>query len=179
MRRTLRSSANTRPRTAERSEMAHTGQTGQTSSSIASASASPLADQPRPHIQVCLPPANMDPTVEHRLKFYDRDFVPKEKVCPFSPFGRTNPCTSHATPKSRKDLIQHHLENVRRKGGDSSHPLEDPLWQSDVVQHYWLASRPEKTEDPIVMKIAASKASAKSYQRRKDRQDKEEPALKS
>ena len=121
----------------------------------------------------------MDPTVEHRLKFYDRDFVPKEKVCPFSAFGRTNPCTSHATLKSRKDLIQHHLENVRRKGGDSSHPLEDPLWQSDVVQHYWLASRPEKTEDPIVMKIAASKASAKSYQRRKDRQDKEEPALKS
>ena len=116
--------------------------------------------------------------MEQRLKFYDRDFVPKEKVYPFSASSRLNPCMSHAMPKSHKDFIQHHLENVRHKGGDLNHPLDDPLWQSDVVQHYWLAPRPEKSDDPLIMKLAASKASAKSYQRRKDRQEKEEPKLK-
>jgi len=120
----------------------------------------------------------LDPVVEQRLKFYDRDFVPKEKVCPFSAASRLNPCTSHATPKSRKDLIQHHLENVRHKGGDLNHPIDDPLWHSDVVQHYWLAPHPEKSDDPLIMRLAASKASTKSYQRRKDCQEKEEPKLK-
>jgi len=44
--------------------------------------------------------------IQEVLKFYDRAIIPKEKVCPFSNSSRRNPCTTHTSPRKRKDVIQ-------------------------------------------------------------------------
>jgi hypothetical protein len=41
----------------------------------------------------------------------------------------------------------HHLKKVRDKGGDASHPIDDPLWQSPDVKYY-LQPRPPKYDAP-------------------------------
>lgn len=107
------------------------------------------------------------------LNFYDRSLIPKEKVCPFSAPSRSNPCTVHAIPRKRKDIIQNHLLHVKFEGYDDQHPANDPLWDSWEVTKYWLASRPPPITSEEDKKAARSKAAKKSYQSRLEREERE------
>jgi hypothetical protein len=111
--------------------------------------------------------------VEDVLNFYDRALIPKEKVCPFSDPSRPNPCTTHATPKKRKDIIQNHLLQIKQKGYDAQHPANDPLWESWAINKYWLVSRPSALIKEEDKKAARSKAARKSYQTRLNREERE------
>ena len=106
------------------------------------------------------------PDIVDILKYYERDRASRKKVCPFSAPERANPCTTHATPRTRKDLIQRHLQTVLRHHGDQEHPLDDPLWRSSDLQQYWLAPRPDKLTNPEHKKYARRRTQAKAYQKR-------------
>jgi len=88
------------------------------------------------------------------------------KVCPFSDSSRQNPCTSHDTPRARKDAIKRHLENVKRAGGDAQHPLGDPLWNSPIV-NFMLIPRPPRFDD--MKRKAGSRSSAQRYYKKRKR----------
>lgn len=107
------------------------------------------------------------------LNFYDRTLIPKRKVCSFSNPSRCNPCTTHASPKTRKDIIQHHLLYIKQIGYDDQHPADDPLWNSWEVSKYWLLSRPPPLASDKDKKAARSKAAKKSYQSRLEREERE------
>ena len=107
------------------------------------------------------------------LNFYDRTLIPKRKVCPFSNSSRRNPCTTHASPKKRKDIIQNHLLHIKQKGYDDQHPASDPLWNSWEVSKYWLVSRPPPLATDEEKKAARSKAAKKSYRSRLEREERE------
>jgi hypothetical protein len=111
--------------------------------------------------------------IEDVLNFYDRTLIPKQKVCPFSNPSRRNPCTTHASPKTRKDIIQHHLLYVKQTGYDDQHPEDDPLWESWEVSKYWLLSRPPPLASDEDKKAARSKAARKSYRSRLEREERE------
>jgi hypothetical protein len=70
------------------------------------------------------------------LQFYNRKKRPSQKVCPFADVLRHNPCPDYDRPRSRKDSIMKHLFKVQNGGGDSHHPLDDPLWDSFAVQYF-------------------------------------------
>jgi hypothetical protein len=113
------------------------------------------------------------PDIQDVLNFYDRTLIPKEKVCPFSNSSRSNPCTVHAVPRKRKDVIQNHLLHIKFEGYDEQHPANDPLWDSWEVSKYWLVSRlPPLTTDED-KKAARSKAAKKSYRTRLEREERE------
>ena len=107
------------------------------------------------------------------LNFYDRALIPKRKVCPFSNSSRRNPCTTHASPRKRKDIIQNHLLHIKQKGYDNQHPATDPLWNSWEVSKYWLVSRPPPLATDEDKKAARSKAAKKSYRSRLEREERE------
>ena len=111
--------------------------------------------------------------LEDVLNFYDRALIPKRKVCPFSKPSRRNPCTTHASPKKRKDIIQNHLLHIKQKGYDDQHPASDPLWHSWEVEKYWLVSRPPPLINDADKKAARSKAAKKSYRSRLEREERE------
>ena len=113
------------------------------------------------------------PDIEDVLNYYDRALVPKEKVCPFSKPSRRNPCTTHANPKKRKDVIQNHLLQIKHQGYDDQHPENDPLWTSWEVDKYWLASRPPPLTSEEDKKAARNKAGKRSYRIRVERELKE------
>jgi len=118
-------------------------------------------------------PSRSSGKIDDVLNFYDRQLVPKEKVCPFSDSSRPNPCTTHATPKKRKDIIQNHLLQVKQKGYDAQHPAKDPLWKSWEINKYWLVSRPPPLTTEEDKKAARSKAARKSYRTRLAREERE------
>jgi len=85
--------------------------------------------------------SSSDEEVDPALGFYKIARTAGHKVCPFATPGRENPCTTHDTPRVRKDAIMRHLKKVETNGGDEQHPLDDPLWNSAIVK-YWLNPRP-------------------------------------
>jgi hypothetical protein len=99
------------------------------------------------------------------LQFYDRKKRPSQKVCPFSDPCRTNPCPDYDRPRTRKDSIMKHLLKVQNSGGDSHHPLTDPLWEGFAVK-YFLSRRPAKL-DPKKRKSAKQASQSKYYKKRK------------
>lgn len=113
------------------------------------------------------------PDIQDVLNFYDRTLIPKEKVCPFSNPSRSNPCTVHAVPRKRKDVIQNHLLHIKFEGYDEQHPANDPLWDSWEVSKYWLVSRPPPLTTDEDKKAARSKAAKKSYRTRLEREERE------
>jgi hypothetical protein len=113
------------------------------------------------------------PDIQDILNFYDRTLIPKEKVCPFSNPSRRNPCTVHAVPRKRKDIIQNHLLHIKYEGYDEQHPANDPLWDSWEVSKYWLVSRPPPLMTDEDKKAARSKAARKSYRTRLVREERE------
>ena len=54
-----------------------------------------------------------------------------------------------------------YLKRVERNGGDEQHPLDDPLWNSPIVE-YWLNPRPAERFDDQKRK-AGSRDSARRY----------------
>jgi len=118
------------------------------------------------HTSANLLPHNLKPdrlATSKTSSNYDRALIPKEKVCPFSKPSRRNPCTTHANPKKRKDVIQNHLLQIKHQGYDDQHPENDPLWTSWEVDKYWLASRPPPLTSEEDKKAARSKAAKRSY----------------
>lgn len=111
-----------------------------------------------------LQPSEMD----SELLFYRLKNHRRQKVCPFSDPTRPNPCTSHSTPRSCKDLIMHHLKKVKDSGGDSTHPLDDPLWNSLAVNWFLLPRPPRLSEDK--RKAATKSAQHRYYKKRKVKQ---------
>jgi hypothetical protein len=111
--------------------------------------------------------------IEDVLNYYDRALIPKEKVCPFLKPSRRNPCTTHANPRKRKDVIQNHLLQIKHQGYDDQHPANDPLWTSWEVDKYWLASRPPPLTSDEDKQAARSKAAKRSYRTRLEREQKE------
>jgi hypothetical protein len=105
------------------------------------------------------------------VRYYDRDRIPKKKICPFADARRVNPCTSHNKERSRKDLIQRHLQAVLRHNGDAQHPIDDPLWESWEVKDYWLAYRLDKIEDTELRKQYQRLAQKRCYRKRVRKQD--------
>ena len=128
-------------------------------------SSSMTGHQPKPH--------GPSPGIQDILNFYDRTLIPKDKVCPFSNPDRRNPCTTHAVPKKRKDIIQNHLLHIKEGGYDAQHPAGDPLWNSWEVSKYWLVSRPPALTKDEDKKAARSKAAKKSYRSRLEREERE------
>jgi len=118
-------------------------------------------------------PRRQPPDIQDVLNFYDRELIPKEKVCPFSNPCRSNPCTTHAIPRKRKDIIQNHLLHIKFQGYDEQHPANDPLWDSWEVSKYWLVSRPPALTNDEDKKAARSKAAKKSYRSRVEREERE------
>jgi len=57
-----------------------------------------------------------------------------------------------------------HLKKVKRAGGDVEHPLNDPLWNSAIV-NYWLNPRPQRFDDK--KRKAGSKSSAHRYYKKR------------
>ena len=109
------------------------------------------------------------------LSFFSRAKRPKLKVCPFSDSSRENPCSTHNTPRSRKDLIKTHLENIKNQGGDEQHPIDDLLWQSfDVV--WFLTPRPTFTKTK--KHKAQSISQSLYYKKRKAIQESHEQEMK-
>ena len=103
------------------------------------------------------------------LSFYRRAKLHRPHVWPFSNASRANPCSSHAEPRVRKDAIQRHLQKVKSAGGDSEHPLDDPLWEDFEVRFYILP-RPSKYDEKKRKK--GSRLSAQRYyKKRKDVQE--------
>ena len=82
---------------------------------------------------------------EVKADFFAREKRPKQLVCPFSDASRANSCFTHAVAKSRKDVIERHLEKVKSNGGDEQHPLDDPLWNTFEVV-WFLTPRPKFDE---------------------------------
>jgi hypothetical protein len=134
---------------------------------------------PAPYIRSSSPtesqtrPQGPSADIQDVLNFYDRTLIPKEKVCPCSNPSRSNPCTRHAVPRKRKDIIQNHLLHIKQQGYDDQHPANDPLWNSWEVSKYWLVSRPPPLASDKDKKAARSKAAKKSYQMRLEREEKE------
>ena len=134
---------------------------------------------PAPYIRSSSPtesqtrPQGPSADIQDVLNFYDRTLIPKEKVCPFSNPSRSNPCTRHAVPKKRKDIIQNHLLLIKHQGYDDQHPANDPLWDSWEVSKYWLVSRPPPLANDEEKKAARSKAAKKSYRSRLEREERE------
>jgi hypothetical protein len=109
------------------------------------------------------------------LSFFSRAKRPKQKICPFSDSSRGNPCTTHNTPRSRKDLIKTHLETTQKKGGDEQHPIDDPLWQSFGVI-WFLTPRPTFTKTK--KHKAQSISQSLYYKKRKAMQEAHEQEMK-
>ena len=147
----------------------------QTKRRLRSANSKPR-DKAAPYI---LPPpvsertTRQPPNIQDVLNFYDRTLIPKEKVCPFSNPSRSNPCTVHAVPRKRKDVIQNHLLHIKFEGYDDQHPANDPLWDSWEVSKYWLVSRPPPLTTDEDKKAARSKAAKKSYRTHLEREERE------
>ena len=109
------------------------------------------------------------------LSFFSRAARPKDRVCPFSDSSRENPCSTHNTARSRKDLIKAHLVKMKNQGGDKQHPIDDLLWESyDVV--WFLTARPTFT--PAKKQKAQSISQSRYYQKRKAIQESNEQRMK-
>jgi hypothetical protein len=108
--------------------------------------------------------SSSDEDTDPALDFYKLARSAGDKVCPFSASDRQNPCTTHDRPRVRKDAIMRHLKKVKRAGGDTEHPLNDPLWSSAIV-NYWLNPRPERFDDR--KRKAGSKSSAHRYYKKR------------
>lgn len=109
------------------------------------------------------------------VRFYNRKKRPSEKVCPFANAQRTNPCPNYDRPRARKDAIMKHLLKVQRKGGDSHHPIDDPLWDSFAVK-WFLAPKPPKLE-PSTKKTAKQASQSRYYKKRKRIQDEKHDSM--
>lgn len=131
---------------------------------------SPQSENPRPPKRVYKPrpprpPAPPPPdgdSSDRKVAFYSKELRPKTHVCPFSATGRDNPCTTHAQPKGRRDVIMHHLQSIKLDGYDISHPEHDPLWEAPIVKDYYLQKRPQKFE-PELKKRRIAKSNKNHY----------------
>jgi hypothetical protein len=147
------------------------GQRGRASPKPRDAAAPYIRQPSTTQSQTGPPPPSRD--IDDVLNYYDRALIPKEKVCPFSAPSRRNPCTTHANPKKRKDIIEKHLLQIKQKGYDDQHPANDPLWTSWEVDKYWLAARPEPLISKEEKRAARSRAAKRSYRTRLEREQKE------
>ena len=120
---------------------------------------------------------NAEEDLEVDIDFYDRSKKPKVHICPFSDSSRMNPCSTHRTPRKRRDAITAHLNSFRLYGFNLEHPQDDPLWQEWVVKDYYLKRRPKKFGKKLAKKRGAE-YSAKYYDKRKKRQRNELPEWK-
>ena len=92
------------------------------------------------------------------------------KTCPFADGSRENPCLEFARPRSRKDSIMKHLNKMNASNPeDLCHPLDDPLWNSNIVK-YMMVPRPAKYPDSE-RKKGSRKSNRKCYVKRIKRQE--------
>jgi hypothetical protein len=82
--------------------------------------------------------------------------TPAEHICPFAYPGVLNPCRTHNTPRARKDAIRVHLFEKRHFQDGTSHLADNAIWQTWIVQRYYLPKR-------IPMTPAAKKRKVKAY----------------
>lgn len=70
--------------------------------------------------------------------------VHRNHVCPFSDPSQPNPCNTFSKVHTRKDAITNHLRAFKFDGYDETHPEDDPLWKSELVERFYLVSEPPK-----------------------------------
>jgi hypothetical protein len=114
--------------------------------------------------------------VSDTVLWNDPSRKPREHVCPFSYGDRKVLCTQ-TKDKKRRDLIERHLSRIKLNGYDDAHPQDDPMWQSWLVQKYYLV--PRCKYDPQTRKTRQRAISKKSYRSRKERQERNLHAWKS
>ena len=118
--------------------------------------------------QVFLKENNSDDEADQDLRYMEISRSQPPKVCPFSSSERRNPCDSHSTPRKRKDAIQKHLQKVKANGGDSQHPMDDPLWESNLV-NWFLSNKP--VYDSTKRALGFKNSQSKYYMKRVKLQD--------
>lgn len=96
---------------------------------------------------------------------------PQSFICPFSDSSRENPCQAFAEPRKVKGLVANHLFRIKQRGGDESHPINDPLWNDWMIQGFYFARRPKL--NPEERRRAMAESNKQHYQRRKKRQKRE------
>jgi hypothetical protein len=96
---------------------------------------------------------------------------PETFLCPFSDSSRENPCSAFAEPRKVKGLVSNHLFRIKQRGGDESHPANDPLWDNWVITGFYFARRPKLT--PEERRQAMAESNKQHYHRRKKRQKRE------
>jgi hypothetical protein len=96
---------------------------------------------------------------------------PQSFICPFSVASRENPCSTFAEPRKVKGLVSNHLFRIKQRGGDESHPVNDPLWNDWVITEFYFARRPKLT--PEERRRAMAESNKQHYHRRKKRQKRE------
>jgi len=96
---------------------------------------------------------------------------PESFICPFSDPSRDVPCQAFAEPRNVKGLVANHLARIKRRGGDESHPINDPLWDDWIIKDFYFARRPKLT--PEERRRAMAESNKQHYQRRKKRQRRE------
>ena len=105
--------------------------------------------------------------------YYNPEIRPTEFVCPFSQ-NAVNPCSMN-TIRKKKTTITNHLIYIKIKGGDKEHPLNDPLWNTDLVKKYYLQKRPKLSE--AQKKITHRRTNQRTYRSRLKKQEKDREAL--
>ena len=96
---------------------------------------------------------------------------PQSFICPFSGPSRDVPCQAFAEPRNVKGLVANHLARIKQRGGDESHPINDPLWDDWIIKDFYLARRPKLS--PEERRRAMAESNKQHYQRRKKRQRRE------
>jgi len=96
---------------------------------------------------------------------------PQSFICPFSDPTRDVCCQAFAEPRNVKGLVANHLARIKQRGGDESHPINDPLWDDWIIKDFYFARRPKLT--PEARRRAMAESNKQHYQRRKKRQKRE------
>ena len=100
--------------------------------------------------------------------YYNPEIRPTEFICPFSQ-NEVNPCSMN-TNRKKKTPITNHLLYIKCRGGDIRHPLNDPLWNTDLVKKYYLQKRPKLSQ--AQKKITHRRTNQRAYRSRLERQEK-------
>jgi hypothetical protein len=96
---------------------------------------------------------------------------PQSFICPFADPSRENPCQAFAEPRKVKGLVSNHLFRIKQRGGDESHPINDPLWDDWIITGFYFARRLKLT--PEERRRAMAESNKQHYHRRKKRQKRE------
>ena len=84
---------------------------------------------------------NAEEDVEADIDFYNHSKKPKLHVCPFSDSSQMNPCSTHSTPRKRRDGVAAHLNSFRLYGFNLEHPQDDPLWHEWILHNLLCGSK--------------------------------------